>query len=113
MTQGNEHHPAMVGRGRNGEGPLWKYVRLWPIVLAIGSVIAAYAVMADNQSDLEKAQVKIDNKVDQNSVAIQLLEQQGVRVDGHLIRIDEKLGDQKGDIKDILIILRSRNPPRP
>jgi len=98
----------LVGPSRPSEGPIWKYLRLVPLIITIGVVVGAWSVMADNQKDLKDALKITKERVEINREAIELLKGQSIRVEEQMKRVDEKLGEQKDDIKDILTILRSQ-----
>ena len=105
------------------EGPIWKYLKLWTIVFVIVSGIGAYAIMSDNIKDLRAAQLTQERTISNNDARqtgrfegnreeIELLKQQGIRVEGQLERVNDKLSDQKEDIGNILAILRERGSSR-
>ena len=92
----------VIGNGRDGESPLWKLVRLWPVVVGAAAVIGSIYVMADNVGDLQ-SNAKIQwTKIGENRDAIKALESRNKVIEYRLDSIDQKIQEQKSDIKEIL-----------
>ena len=92
----------IVGNGRDSEGPMWKLIRLWPIVVGAAAVIGSIYVMSDNVGDLQ-TNAKIQwTKIGENRDAIKALESRNLIIDYRFDSIDQKIQEQKSDIKEIL-----------
>ncbi|MAG26366.1 hypothetical protein CMI47_12520 [Candidatus Pacearchaeota archaeon] len=91
-----------LGSPRNGEPPLWKLLRLWPLVIAVVAVVGSIYNSINDIGDLQAA-VKIQwGKISDN-------EDQAVKVDTkvqiiqfRLDGIEKSIVEQNSDIKAIL-----------
>ena len=96
----------ILGPDRNGEGPLWKLLRLWPVVLAIVAVATAWGSFSSDVKSLEAGQTAQWKSIGDNRDQIQLLKQQGARVENELDNINRAIGSQREGTKEILRELR-------
>ena len=92
----------LLGNDRNGESPLWKLLRLWPIVVGVGALIGSYYVMGDDIKDLRNAQVPQWTKINKNSDEISDLKASVKGIERDVSNIDRQLTEQRSDIKTIL-----------
>ena len=92
----------MSAPSRNGEGPLWKLLRLWPLLIAVVAISGMIYVTSDNVGDLQASQKVQWGKIGENRDSINELEKQTGIIEYRLQRVDDTLAEQKTDIKEIL-----------
>ena len=91
-----------MASSRNGEGPLWKLLRLWPLLIAVVAISGMIYVTSYNVTDLQAADKIQWRKIGDNREDITELEKQTGIIEWRLQNVDNALAEQKGDIKEIL-----------
>lgn len=81
---------------------VWKYLRLWPIILTISSLIGIGYVAIENIGDLQATDTRLWLITNANSADITELEKQTGIIDFRLQSVDELLRESRADIKEIL-----------
>lgn len=100
MTKPKDCMPSATPR--NGEGPLWRLIRLWPVAVAIIAVSGSIYIMSDNVGDLQAAQKVQWAKGSKRDEKITELEKQTNIIEYRLTNMDNTLAEQKSDLKEIL-----------
>ena len=96
----------MVGGTRDGENGAWKYLRLHPLAILIVSFIVGYTALQGHVSVLADSlkETRADTKTHEDK--FRNLEQQSVRVEEQLKRLNEKVEEQRSALQDITRDLR-------
>ena len=92
----------VIGNGRNGESPLWKLVRLWPVVVGAAAMIGSIYVMSDNVGDLKKSDQEQWAGIKKAKDEISDLKASVKGIERDVYNIDRQLTEQRSDIKTIL-----------
>jgi len=97
-----------MGLGRTGEAPIWKVVRLWPVLIAIVAFIGWVYTSSHVLSEVKDAQKTLWERTGDNKDAISVLNGRSDVIDNEMKNINKSMDEQKADTKSILTILRNR-----